>query len=466
MKKLIFYFLFIAGTTSAQQTAILRGRVHNPKQQALKLVLQHNTITRASITRHVDLNEEAFEKEISITRPTFTFLTDGKNFIQLLLEPGDDITLVYHADSLKQTIRITGKGSEKINLLRSITSNTLNDLIKTKAPIARTQKFPFDYLLNAIDSIAGTWRLQLAKVRTSMSPESYNLLDAEIKAITMNSQYRSIGWIYHESVSETLAKRSSVLTPDSKNKIENLLNFDNTMAFSHSYCNAVYNMLFMDYDAMLLSGNTNQSLLEKYKYLNSRLGPNLKVPVLTLFLESDINKLSKGEDLSSIINETYPEESEYKAYITNYYRDKTTFKKGMPAPDFRLENEKGEKVTLESLRGKVVYLDFWFAACGPCHALFKTIKPVKEHFKNNPDVVFLCISIDSKETWEAALKKFEIDGYHVFTEGKGSNHPIISDYRVYGYPTTCIIDRTGKIFSSGLSVNPAELQLQIEEALK
>jgi cytochrome oxidase Cu insertion factor (SCO1/SenC/PrrC family) len=468
MKKLLLLFLtvFVLGTAEGQQAATLSGQIKNPKQQALKLVLQRNPILRDAVTRHIALEGDLFKHEIPVSKPVFAYLTDGKNFVQLLLEPGDDIVIRYNADSLKETFSLSGRGSEKINLLRAITSHTLNDLIKAKAPVARTQKLPFDYLLHAIDSTANRWRSQLQSLRTRFSAESYQLLDAEIKALVMSSQYRCVGWIHHESITQTLTNRAAELTPASKRTIESLLSFDETLFFSPAYLNAVYTMLFMDYDARQLSGKTNESFVEKYAYLNTRLGPKLKVPVLTLFLESDISKLNPAEDLSAIIAETYPEESDYKTYITNYHRDRKTFRKGSSAPAFTLENANGEKVTLESFKGKVVYLDFWFAACGPCHALFKTTKPVKEHFRNNKDVVFLCVSIDSKEVWEAALKKYDIDGYHAFTEGKGGNHPVITDYRVYGYPTTCLIDRSGKIINPSPSIDPEELKLQIEAALK
>ncbi len=139
--------------------------------------------------------------------------------------------------------------------------------------------------------------------------------------------------------------------------------------------------------------------------------------------------------------------------------------KQMDALDFVVENEKGEKVSLSTLKGKVLYLNFWFGACGPCHSLFQTLKPVKEHFSQNENVIFLCVSVDRKDVWETSLKKYKIDGLHVFTENKENNHPIIKTYKVGEYPTTCLIDGSGKIFMASTSNNPDELIRQIETAL-
>lgn len=138
----------------------------------------------------------------------------------------------------------------------------------------------------------------------------------------------------------------------------------------------------------------------------------------------------------------------------------------MNAPDFVLVNGNGEKITLSTFKGKVVYMDFWYAACGPCHALFKTLKPAKEYFSNNSNVVFLNISIDLEDVWKKSLIKYDITGYHAFTENKESNHPIIKTYKVAGYPTTCLIDKSGNIFNANPSNKPDELKKQIEDALK
>jgi cytochrome oxidase Cu insertion factor (SCO1/SenC/PrrC family) len=128
--------------------------------------------------------------------------------------------------------------------------------------------------------------------------------------------------------------------------------------------------------------------------------------------------------------------------------------------------KKEKKLRWNPLKARLSFFDFWYAACGPCHALFETIKPVKKHFSDNDKVVFLSVSIDKKELWKASLKKFDISGYHVFTENKESSHPVIYAYKVGGYPTTCLIDGNGKIFMSNPSNKPEELIEQIKEVIK
>jgi cytochrome oxidase Cu insertion factor (SCO1/SenC/PrrC family) len=216
-----------------------------------------------------------------------------------------------------------------------------------------------------------------------------------------------------------------------------------------------------------MDGKIGSSLKIKYHYLDSLLTPELKQPVLTLFLESDIAKMNPPEELEAVAREIFNDnENIYKKYIDKLMSDRATFKKGTPAPGFVLENEKAEKISLELFRGKVLYLDFWYAACGPCHALFELTATVKKMYAADSNVVFLNISIDPADTWKESITKFKIAGYHAFTENKRGDHPIISAYKVTSYPTTCIIDKKGNIFSASMHRNAAELKQIIEAALQ
>jgi len=304
-----------------------------------------------------------------------------------------------------------------------------------------------------------------------MTKESYSLLLGDIKGSFLANRNRSVGFIYHEIPAETLKNRQNELTTKSKSILQNLSKFNNNFYYSPTYVVEVYNILFSNYDYLVVTNKTTNNLLIKYRYLDSLLPKDLKIPVLTLFLKSDISKLNQSEDIEALIKEIYqsPKDSSYKNYITKKYKDATdirSFKIGTHAPDFIIENTTGEKISLSSFKGKVLYIDFWYAACGPCHVLFEATMPAKEYFSSDSNVVFLYVSIDQEDIWKKSLNKYNIKGYHAFTENKESNHPIIKAYKVGGYPTTCIIDKNGNIFNANPSNISDELQKQIENALK
>ncbi|MEJ7660536.1 MAG: TlpA disulfide reductase family protein [Hymenobacter sp.] len=64
---------------------------------------------------------------------------------------------------------------------------------------------------------------------------------------------------------------------------------------------------------------------------------------------------------------------------------------GRPAPDFTLPDASGRPVALRSLRGKVVYLDFWATWCAPCLAEMPASRALRQRFAGR-DVVFLYVS--------------------------------------------------------------------------
>ena len=76
-----------------------------------------------------------------------------------------------------------------------------------------------------------------------------------------------------------------------------------------------------------------------------------------------------------------------------------------PVEDMTFSNEKGEKVSLSSFRGKVVFINFWTTWCPPCIHELPTIDRLKKSFASNSGIVFLMVDIDGKIDKSAAFMK-------------------------------------------------------------
>ena len=116
---------------------------------------------------------------------------------------------------------------------------------------------------------------------------------------------------------------------------------------------------------------------------------------------------------------------------------------GNKAADFKLEALDGRSVTLQSLHGKIVFLNVWATWCGPCREEMPSMETLYDDFKNNRDFVMLAVSQDTKG--RAAVAPYvEKNGYH-FTILLDPENKIGESYDLAGVPETFIIDRNGRI---------------------
>lgn len=128
--------------------------------------------------------------------------------------------------------------------------------------------------------------------------------------------------------------------------------------------------------------------------------------------------------------------------------------KGVAAYDFDLPDASGNRVKLKDFRGKVVLLDIYATICTGCRVFAKTLKDeVFPVFKDNPNVVFIAISIErNRQRWLKDIEDgFNTDRKHeiiLFTDGLGHQHPMMKYYNTNSVPLLFLIDKDGKISNS------------------
>ena len=111
------------------------------------------------------------------------------------------------------------------------------------------------------------------------------------------------------------------------------------------------------------------------------------------------------------------------------------------APNFRLTTLDGSTLTLESLTGKVVLIDFWATWCGPCREALPHVREIARRFSGQPLVV-LSISLDSDEAkWKDFVGKNEMT-WMQYRDG-GFEGGIARLFGVRAIPATFTIDADG-----------------------
>jgi len=114
---------------------------------------------------------------------------------------------------------------------------------------------------------------------------------------------------------------------------------------------------------------------------------------------------------------------------------------GQQAAPFTVTLFDGKKLSLDDLRGKTVFLNFWASWCPPCRAEARDLEAAWQRVKDS-DVVFLGVDIqDTEEEARAYLKEFNI----TYPNGRDLSGKVAVDYGVWGIPETFFIDPQGRI---------------------
>jgi cytochrome c biogenesis protein CcmG/thiol:disulfide interchange protein DsbE len=113
------------------------------------------------------------------------------------------------------------------------------------------------------------------------------------------------------------------------------------------------------------------------------------------------------------------------------------------APDFTLKTLAGDSVTLSSLKGRPVFVNFWASWCVPCRAeMAEIIHAYGAHAQQR--LVVLAVNLTDQEHM-ADVRRFVSELRMPFPVLLDRNGKVRKSYRLRGVPTSVFIDTLGII---------------------
>ena len=421
----------------------LSGEITNPNSDKI-------TIRGNGYIKVIDVNTNGtFDDTLVIKEGNFTFY-DTKESTAMYLAPGYRLDISLDGKEFDETLKYSGIGEKPNNFNASYFLFNEKNAIDSETYKKMENQEYFDYELKTHAS--------LMKLLNESEIENEKFLENQADKFRfqmLNNLITKLGEDYFAG------KTKGIITQYMDSEIDKI-DFKDSVLFAS---NNDYRYFLSSY---FVSGLTSGDLKTLELYNEELLEMQKKSIVTTLKRGISFYNMDKLDLYYQTYVKLAANDKDINRIKGKYERIKT-LKKGSPSPSFNYPDSSGKNISLESLKGKLVYVDVWATWCGPCKAQIPFLKQLEEKYREE-DIAFVSLSIDQLKNiskWKDMIVDKELEGIQIIAD-KAWRSKFVTDYVIEGIPRFILIDKDGNLMDP-MAPRPAiyvEGEMQLNEEIQ
>ena len=417
--------IFYLGTANCQDNsgiAKISGKIEHPNSNKV-------LIRGKNYRKEIKLNEKGeFSDTLKISNGEYSFY-DYSESTTIYLEVGFNLFITLDTKEFDETINYSGIGNQPNNFLASYYLFKEKNTIDFKSYKEMSNQEYFDKELKIFEeSNALLNSMEIVNENFIVNQEKVLLIDH------LNNLINKMGKDYF------LNKTTAFITQYMDKKIDDI-NFNDQSLLSISSLSKFINSYF---SIGLVADNI--SCLNIY---NSELSKQQKQDVLTTLKRGiSFYNLEDLESYYTTLRKLITDNNIFSA-VEEKYQKILNLQKGNPSPSFNYSDTSGQNISLESLKGKLVYIDVWATWCGPCKAQIPYLKELEEKYRTR-EIAFVSMSIDKPKDapkWKKMIQDKELSGIQIMADNAWGSS-FVNEYVIEGIPRFILLDRNGNIINA------------------